>query len=88
MSSKPLIHKIAELLYDTNVGYTNQQLATKYRVSKDVARGTLTKLRKYGLNVVKRMETRGAPCKYYIVRGIAEDVHTRIGRPPFSFAEK
>ena len=88
MSAKPLIRKLAELLYDKEVGYTNQQLATRFRVSKVDVRCAFSLLRKYGLNVVKRMETRGALCKYYIVRGVAEDVHTRLGRPPFSFAEK
>lgn len=91
MAKKGLARKIAELMYPTGHGYDNVELAKMFlgnadEVSQTKVRNAFTQLRRYGFRVVKQMYAENGKvqrCKYHIVEGVAEEMYTRRGRPPF-----
>ncbi len=80
-----LKQKVRAVLYGTGIGYTDEQLAKMFGVSTGAIRGTLSVLRNRDcFSVVKQLEMIGGQigkAKYYMPRGVAEDVLTRLGRP-------
>ena len=83
-----LNQKIRSVLYSTNAGYTDEQLARMFGTSTSSIRGTFRKLRKNGFNVVKRLTRENGvvgKAKYYMPKGVAENVTTCRGRPAHAF---
>lgn len=80
-----LKQKVRAALYGTGVGYTDEQLAKMFGVSAGSIRGTLSVLRNRDcFVVVKQLEMikdQIGKAKYYMPRGVTEDVLTRLGRP-------
>lgn len=83
-----LKQKIRSVLYGTNAGYTDEQLAQMFGTSTGSIRGTFAFLRGNGFNVVKRLARENGvvgKAKYYMPKGIAESVTTYRGRPTHAF---
>jgi hypothetical protein len=83
-----LKQKIRFALYGTGIGYTDDQLAKMFKVQPGAIRSTISDLRKDCFNVVKQLDTvkgQVQKAKYYMPAGVAEDVLTRLGRPPHLF---
>lgn len=92
MKTKSLTSRIINLMYPSGLGFDNVELARIFYGDEEYLslckiRGALSTIRKRGYNVVKRMHSvdgKVQRCKYYIYEGVAENVSTFHGRPPFS----
>lgn len=83
-----LNQKIRSVLYGTNAGYTDEQLAQMFGTSASSIRGAVMQLRGNGFNVVKRLTRENGvvgKAKYYMPKGVAEAVMTYRGRPAHAF---
>lgn len=83
-----LKQQIRFALYGTGIGYTDEQLAKMFNTKPYVIRARLSDLRKDCFNVVKQLDVvkgQVQKAKYYMPMGVAEDVLTRLGRPPHLF---
>ena len=91
MSKLSLKQKIRFSLYGTGIGYSDEQMAKMFDTTPVTIRARLSELRNIDcFNVVKHLEmtdNRVLKAKYYMPMGVAEDVHTRLGRPPHLFVK-
>lgn len=86
-----LKQKIRFALYGTGIGYTDEQMAKMFNTTPVTIRARLSELRNEDcFNVVKQLEmvdNEVLKAKYYMPMGVAEDVRTRLGRPPHLFVK-
>lgn len=83
-----LKQKIRFALCGTGIGYTDEQLAEMFKVQPGAIRKEMSNLRKDCFNIVQPLDVvKGEvqKAKYFMPMGVAEDVLTRLGRPPHLF---